>query len=563
MKKRLQAFYYAMAAFVVCWLTLIPAQLADPDLWGRLSVAALWFNRGEFPYRDVFSFTAFNHRWIDHEWLSGILFYLALLWGGEVGLHLLKYGLILLLYILLFSHCTKLNTNNKALPLALFATVILLLPIYADAFLPTVRSQLFSFIFFAGFIWLLERARQNQAIKNESPTPPLHSLVGLIPLAVIWANAHGGFILGLILLFLYGLAGLITQRQFSAAKPYWLTLGICIAAIATLNPYGLAYWPFILHALTMPRPFISEWTPMPILSLAFWDIKLLMLGGIAAVLDTTRRTRQHRAEKSTPTTILTAGLVLLFLIGLALKGVRFKTFLLLGLFFYMPSLTALRNQPPEQATSTPKFYWPNLLPGLVAAAALTLILLGQPSYYYARTIVQTDDYAQQHGLIPFPVEMMRYLQASPYHGNLINPFIWGEFLAWNLYPRFKVAWDGRYEEVYEKPEMDFFTEFYALPHHYNPERLLQMANRSAGDFVLIEKISPNQETMAQNPAWTRLTTDGFYYLYGRKSSLQKLPPYSTQAKVLANPTTHSLGPTIGDFFQPTDLSRFQAPEAHP
>jgi len=551
---------------VVCWLTIIPQQLADPDLWGRLSVAALWFRNGYFPYRDVFSFTAFHHRWIDHEWLSGVLFYLSLLQGGEIGLHLLKYGILLVIFYLLFSHCRRTAPRQRLLPLSLFAGLTVLFNLYGDVFLPTIRAQVFSFLFFYGFLWILERVRQSPTASPANQTRPSAWLWFLLPLGVIWANAHGGFILGLILLMLYGLGELLEKRNIRAAWPYWRTAILLTIAIGIFNPYGFTYWPFIVQALTMPRPLIGEWAPLPLLNLDFWALKLLMLGALGALILTgfrAHRARSHNAA-STPSNsgLATATLVLLFLMGLAVKGLRFKAFFTLGVFFYAPVLVAACLSPVKSAensaSSTPAaktdFNWLGLLPALAGASALCLILTTYPPQLYARTIVQTGDYAKARGLIPFPVGMVKALQDSPYRGNLINPFSWGEFLAWTLYPRFKIAWDGRYEEVYQKPEVDFYTEFYALPHPGNPQRIAEMANHSGGDFILIESISPNQALLAQSPDWQLLTTDGFYFLYGRSSLLLKLPPYHAAPNLPKQATF-----TIGDFFQPDDLKRFKSP----
>jgi hypothetical protein len=572
-KERLLTLYYAACAFLMCWQWIIPAQLADPDLWGRLSVAALWFENGYFPYRDVFSFTAFHHRWIDHEWLSGVLFYLPLWLGGEIGLHVLKYGLILTMFYLLFSHCRRtLLTGATHWPMLLFAALALLFPLYGDAFLPTIRAQIFSFLFFIAFLWILERVRQ--AAGDETTLAPAnHRLLWwLIPLGVIWANTHGGFILGLILLALYGLGAWLGTGRFKSATPYWTVTTGLVIAIGLFNPYGFAYWPFIVHALTMPRPFIGEWDPLPLLTMDYWPLKLLMAGMLSTLVFSLWRTKNRPKDdpaeprqSALSTGPITALLVMLFLTALAVKGMRFKAFFTLGALFYLPMILQWLFPSAKQGDGENRpVSWLVSLPGIAAGCALALILTTYPAHFYARTIVQTGDYATARGLVPFPVEMMEFLKNSPYRGNLINPFSWGEFLAWTLYPRFKVAWDGRYEEVYQKPEMDFYTEFYALPHNFNPQRITEMANHSAGDFILIERISPNQSLVAQNSHWRLLASDGFYFLYGRESTLKRLPPYHPASALHPPKNAGSTAPaqpiyTIGDFLQLDDLQRFRSP----
>ncbi len=548
MKARLQTFYYAGSAFCVCWLALVPAQLADPDLWGRLSVAALWLARGQFPYQDVFSFTAYHHPWIDHEWLAGVLFYAALWLGGEFGLHMLKYSLILSLFYMVFSLSRRVLPRQPLAPLLLFCGLFLLFPIYGDAFYPTVRAQLFSLLGFACFVRQLEQTRLNQ-----NPIEPLslQPLWVLLPLGVLWANAHGGFILGLILLLLYALGDALESKNIRAARPYLLTAVGMTLAIAILNPYGLAYWPFILHALTMPRPFIPEWNPLPLFSADYWETKLLMLAlGLALVLTGWRpfKTRQGQTERLTP------ALVLVFLIGLALKGIRFKAFLGLGALLYLPSLLQGWLQPdfpkPENQSSPPDRI--SRLPGVIGVSALLVLFTCYNPYFLARTVVQDGPFAQTRGLIPFPLAAVRYLQKSPYRGKLINPFTWGEFLAWELYPRFQIAWDGRYEEVYTNAEFTPLTELYALPHTHNPEHFRALLNQTGGDFLLIEVISPNQSLITKYPDWQLLYRDDFYFLYGRKSSLaQSHTDDSAETKPANRAPAAPINPrpaTIGTFF---------------
>src|SRR6185503_1293652 len=120
----------------------------------------------------------------------------------------LKMGLIIGTFYLLFSSAFSLskpakpgNTPKKLIRLCQFLALILLLPLFGDVFYPTIRAQLFSFLCFLGFLSLLERVRQH----NPEASSQFRLLWLCLPIGVFWANTHGGFILGLILLTLYGL----------------------------------------------------------------------------------------------------------------------------------------------------------------------------------------------------------------------------------------------------------------------------------------------------------------------------------------------------------------------
>ena len=109
-----------------------------------------------------------------------------------------------------------------------------------------VRAQVFTYFFFALFLYLLESARLSGNWRR---------LWLLVPIQIVWCNLHGGFLAGLGLIFLYALGEALSRRPF---RPYlgWFLL----AGLATLiNPYGLQYWSYLVLAVTMPRPEITEW----------------------------------------------------------------------------------------------------------------------------------------------------------------------------------------------------------------------------------------------------------------------------------------------------------------
>ncbi len=65
----------------------------------------------------------------------------------------------------------------------------------------------------------------------------------LLPLVALWANLHGGFVIGPLLILAYG----------------FFRLAAGCLAVSVLNPYGLEYWRYLREALSMPRPGIVEW----------------------------------------------------------------------------------------------------------------------------------------------------------------------------------------------------------------------------------------------------------------------------------------------------------------
>src|SRR3970040_2385420 len=56
---------------------------ADEDLWGRMAAGRLTMSEGRVPEKDVFAYVPTKPLWVDHEWLSGAVFYeVHRAWGG-------------------------------------------------------------------------------------------------------------------------------------------------------------------------------------------------------------------------------------------------------------------------------------------------------------------------------------------------------------------------------------------------------------------------------------------------------------------------------------------------
>jgi hypothetical protein len=195
---------------------------ADEDVWGRMAAGRLTLSEGRVPTKDVFAYVPTKPLWIDHEWLSGVVFQLVhRAWGGA-GLLLLRAALgVGTLALLLFA-------ARGASPWTLAVLSLAVSPLLAQGFNSVVRAQAFTFFFFALTIYVLERGKH---------------LWVLLPLVALWASFHGGFVVGPLLIVAYGF--------------FRLAAG-CFAA-SVLNPYGIEYWRYLREALAMPRPGIVEW----------------------------------------------------------------------------------------------------------------------------------------------------------------------------------------------------------------------------------------------------------------------------------------------------------------
>jgi hypothetical protein len=63
---------------------------ADSDLWGHIRFGQAMLKAGHMIEADPYSYSAPGHLWLNHEWLSEVIFALVYNSGGVFGLELLK-----------------------------------------------------------------------------------------------------------------------------------------------------------------------------------------------------------------------------------------------------------------------------------------------------------------------------------------------------------------------------------------------------------------------------------------------------------------------------------------
>ena len=165
----------------------------DYDLFARLIVGERFIENGILPFQDFLSYTP-THPWYDHEWGSGVVFYLVLKYLGAAGFILLQ---AVLMFGTAFFIIKTQKLQKHAYPASIiFMTVFLVLFNHLNPNL--IRCQMFSFFFSSLFLYLLE-SRSNK--------------MWLIPpLVILWNNLHGGVVSGLGLIFMY-LAGAVIEKK--------------------------------------------------------------------------------------------------------------------------------------------------------------------------------------------------------------------------------------------------------------------------------------------------------------------------------------------------------------
>lgn len=468
----------AWAGMAALLLARLNGNYADPDLFGYLGFGRLWQQTGTFPWHDVFAYTPVKDLWVYHEWLTGVFFQEIVSRFGFTGLKLLKYGLGLGTAWLMYRTARLRGSPGPAI----FFSMYLISPVFSIGF-ASVRAQVLTNLFFVLTIFLLEY----RVVKRDWLG------LGLLPVIFIpWANFHGGFPAGLGLIALYALGQWPSPGR---AAPFAAAFGASLLA-TLVNPYGLAYWTYLGHALTMPRPEISEWLPV-------WGAlaqgyrtpsSVLFLLALGAGLFFFRPGRERSQGPL---------LVLLATAGLGCLHVRHQILFFLALGPYLPRhmqgfwLWLMEHRPQIAGR------WSRVaaLAGPLACA----VLLGYFAWAFlvGRPLELRAPQAGDPGLSLEecqPVETVAYMKARGLGGMVLTEFQWGEYVSWELYPAVKVAFDGRYETVYPEAVAKAYFDLMAL-------RSGAFLRENPPDMLLLQPSSPLGQVLRKTGQWREIHAD--------------------------------------------------------
>jgi hypothetical protein len=381
-------------------------RVVDGDLWARLAVGAHVWRTGSLMRHDIFAFTPTLPEWIDHEWGAGVIFYGLLNAFGSASLMLLKIVTACAALLFCLFAARRKGTGWSTLLLLAIPCAVTVLPGYVTV----VRSQALTYVFFALTLLCLEEMRAGRR----------WPAFVIVPLMLVWANVHGGFVVGLIAIAVY--AALVRTR------PMLVTL-LAAIAVTCINPYGLHYWTYLVPAWLHPRVDIPEWGSVPIWgSDPYFGFRILF---VIAVIVIAIEWKQRTA----------LGLMMLALTAVAAWLHRRH-----APFFGLAALVYLGPCAER---------WCRRIP-LVAVFAVHVVLA-------AFVAVEFLPQASLEPIVPpsfYPVSAITVLDRAGVKGNLAVPFRWGSYASWRLAPKIKVSMDGRYEETYPDATFEMNRAFF-------------------------------------------------------------------------------------------------------
>src|SRR5262245_15007877 len=279
-------------------LASLIAAMSAVDLAYQLRVGASILAGGGIPSSDAWTFTVPGRPWLDQQWGAQVILATVFQVAGWTGLAVLRAALVGLTFGVLARMLRGLGLPVRDASLLSLLSFVVAAPALA------LRPQLFGVVLFAITLAILVgRARHPRRL-------------WLIPVIVAaWANLHGSFPLGLVLVGIFWLDSVARSRSIGGREPVGLaTIGAVALAATLVNPLGVDVWRYVLQLTRDPTvsTLVSEWRPPSPLDPAG---AIFYASLVAVVVGVAHRLRTDRWRLRAAAVAPLAGLLLFGILG--------------------------------------------------------------------------------------------------------------------------------------------------------------------------------------------------------------------------------------------------------
>lgn len=463
----------------------------DFDYWARISVGKFFMQTGMVPKHDFFSYTP-THMWYDHEWGSGVVFYIINKLFSHTGTVILSAILVFLIFFFM-SKTIKLRGVKTTHPynFMYYFFAFITINYIVDQL---IRCQLFSFMFFSIFLYCLELARKGN---NKG----LYTLPFLM---LIWNNLHGGCAAGLGLIVIYAIGELLNKRSI---RKYVVTF-LFTFFVLPINPWGWDYLGFFISANTMNRAGIIEWYSLLSPQFGQYDyIEFLIYVFILFSTDLVITVKEIRSK----TFVLdkTKYLALALILFESIKHIKLIPLgvITTGVFMYDNFYTVF---------NTITFN------SVIKYAKIKDLMIYCIILIFAIVNINPSRFKPFLDWEKFPIKAVEFIKINHLEGNLLVNYGLGSFVGYKLYPHNKTFIDGRYEEVYDDYLLHVLFNYYELGRTWD-KPLKEYPTK----LVLAEKKYGVYNALLNEPGWAQIYSDESYAIFTKTNEVRKeyiLPP---------------------------------------
>lgn len=408
----------------------------DSDLGWYLKYGEYFAQHHTILRDNTFSSMMPNYQWVNHSWVTDILSYNVFHAFGFWGLNILA-ALSISLTFYFFAKAAKLTLWEEA-----FIFPVLL---YLESPLNSVsfRAQILSFLFLGILFYILSIYEKEKSKK----------LFWIIPLFLIWANFHGEFVLGLIVLGIWSTFYIVSHAiELGKNKVYLLAeelkififLFILLILATLINPFGIGIYVEIFRHFFNPwQKYIAEWLPFEELSRVWWNHIIMgtfILVGFISLFFTAKWKQK----------IPYLGIIsILFILSFLMRRYAWPLY-----YMSLPLIATVSNlfKPPSRKIQ-------NIILGIVLPVILVIIIFIKTPFDQYISMSWEKYCAFYRGCSPKAVAFLIKNQLTD--ENLFTLYDWGGWLIWN-YPEIKPTIDGRMVLWQDEKGYSAFAAYYPV-----------------------------------------------------------------------------------------------------
>lgn len=492
MKIRVRDFNFRAISFYIIFFLFILASFIyqsfyDFDLWARLIAGEGFLKLGHVIKHDFLSYTP-THLWYDHEWGSGVIFYLVHKLLPNSGFIILQSVLIFLVFFII-TKIVKLRGVKTTHPYNFLFYYFAFSAIF-HLIEGLVRCQVFSFLFFTLFLYLLELSRAKDK----------KYLIYLPIIMIIWNNLHGGCVSGIGLVILYAIGEFFNTKSFKEILPYiYATLAMII--VLPINPWGVDYLRFLFQANTMQRTHIAEWMGLfssyfihEFVKFRIYSLIVLIFGFLAILKQVISKTFVFDTTKY---------LVLSVTLYLAIIHIKLVPFAMITMisFLYDDFYTIFNY--------LTRNIFNKIAPFKDSVVYLVILI-------FVFSNINSNIFKTKLTPNSYPIYAVDFISKNNIKGNLFANFGLSSYIDYKLYPNNKIFIDGRYEEVYPDYLLALQNNFYV-----GKEGWKIVLSKYPPDIILLEKSYGVFDAIKQNKQWKLVYEDNAFGVFVKKEMAQK------------------------------------------
>jgi len=417
MEKRL-----VVISLVIIIFLLAIFQIRNYDIWWHLKSGEEIVSTKSIPQQDTFSHSAYGYKWVDHEWLSQVIFFSLFQLFGINGLILFKACLVVTAFILLLRIGLLRGANLYSIGL------VILLAVLVARFRLFVRPHIFTFLLIAIYLYIIYY--------------PNRRYLFLLPiLMLLWVNLHPGFIFGLMLVLLYFLNEVLKKQQIK----YLLIVMLFTFFASFINPYTYhLYGCFVSFSKLLSIYPIAEYRSPDFYNYSLF-FSMLVLTFIVVVIN----------WKKIDLLEFLPPLCFSILSIIANRNIPLFALSSIPLLARHISLLSNRLQSKIKVSSWIKY----LIWLLISFFVLIGSIGGKYNWFFMNRCGSSTLPKFGLGIEEriYPIDGVKFIQQNRIHGKMYNSHSLGGFLIYKLYPSQKVFFDGR-NLVYEELIRNFWTK---------------------------------------------------------------------------------------------------------